>query len=597
MKKLHLAATMALSVLLSHAAYGQQTVIDWAPSQHLDGNTQQLNLTATGTVESGAERVSNYNFDVTPMIAGGVGNYSQNSPPDLFGILQVSSPISEAAAPEMDINFMRKDVSELRLGANTDQTRSANGLVWVDQSSFANPLSSMSDVINASLTSILRGSGATAGEARFAVRDSGQWYLSNSSVQQSGGFFSTDTLAITDMSAEMWGAYSPATSTSDAFVSSAGSVYNTASSSLNNIEALGYYLQVEGDTSTANTRLYSRGFSFLVDAPATEFVSDISLGSDGLLGEGGVSINGITSPAPVLTRNSGTDANAANLSSSDTWSYTLSNIALDNDGAPNDTISFDVSLASTFANGVGEEFEGEADRYLHDRINLLGDSNADYNNDQTVDAADYTVWRDNLGATGEPGAVPGDGTGVDGEPDGTVDQLDYDLWNADYGQIETQEAGGGFGVEPADVGVGEGGMDGGETLQFTASNLTYSRDGGSAETDGTIDGFIDLHFANVLNRDLVGVNGEEFEFIGQGGDISLGETASADITVAHTENTLSIGDMNIHGTKTQSYNVADLTLRVTIPVAAAGLAVPEPTAVGLAAVGLLACLVRRRAGA
>jgi hypothetical protein len=50
----------------------------------------------------------------------------------------------------------------------------------------------------------------------------------------------------------------------------------------------------------------------------------------------------------------------------------------------------------------------------------------DYNGNGTVDAADYTVWRDNLGATGI--APPGDGNGKDG-----VTQLDYDNWAANYG--------------------------------------------------------------------------------------------------------------------------------------------------------------------
>ena len=52
----------------------------------------------------------------------------------------------------------------------------------------------------------------------------------------------------------------------------------------------------------------------------------------------------------------------------------------------------------------------------------------DYNGNGTVDAADYTVWRDNLGLTG--GATPdvGDGTG-----DGNVTSEDYEYWKARFG--------------------------------------------------------------------------------------------------------------------------------------------------------------------
>ncbi len=51
----------------------------------------------------------------------------------------------------------------------------------------------------------------------------------------------------------------------------------------------------------------------------------------------------------------------------------------------------------------------------------------DYNLDSLVDAADYTVWRDTLGAT-----VP-NGTGADGNNDGMITSLDYNIWKNNYG--------------------------------------------------------------------------------------------------------------------------------------------------------------------
>lgn len=59
----------------------------------------------------------------------------------------------------------------------------------------------------------------------------------------------------------------------------------------------------------------------------------------------------------------------------------------------------------------------------------------DYNGDGIVNAADYTVWRDNLGLTGTAGSLLGDGTGDDlsGMPDGDVDQFDYDYWKQQFG--------------------------------------------------------------------------------------------------------------------------------------------------------------------
>jgi type 1 glutamine amidotransferase len=61
----------------------------------------------------------------------------------------------------------------------------------------------------------------------------------------------------------------------------------------------------------------------------------------------------------------------------------------------------------------------------------------DFNRDHTVDAVDYTIWRNSLGEVG-PG-LPADVTGPDGLPDGTVDLLDYASWKANYGKT----AGGG----------------------------------------------------------------------------------------------------------------------------------------------------------
>lgn len=58
---------------------------------------------------------------------------------------------------------------------------------------------------------------------------------------------------------------------------------------------------------------------------------------------------------------------------------------------------------------------------------LLGD----FNQDGVVDAADYTVWRDHVGQTGD--ALLGDAIGQGGLPDGEVDLQDLIVWRANYG--------------------------------------------------------------------------------------------------------------------------------------------------------------------
>ena len=49
----------------------------------------------------------------------------------------------------------------------------------------------------------------------------------------------------------------------------------------------------------------------------------------------------------------------------------------------------------------------------------------DFNRDGTVDAADYTVWRDSLGQTATAAA--------DANEDNIVDLEDYNLWKANFG--------------------------------------------------------------------------------------------------------------------------------------------------------------------
>jgi hypothetical protein len=54
----------------------------------------------------------------------------------------------------------------------------------------------------------------------------------------------------------------------------------------------------------------------------------------------------------------------------------------------------------------------------------------DYNGDGTVDAADYTIWRDTLGQT-----VTSPGSGADGDESGEIDAGDYQYWKDRFGQV------------------------------------------------------------------------------------------------------------------------------------------------------------------
>lgn len=74
----------------------------------------------------------------------------------------------------------------------------------------------------------------------------------------------------------------------------------------------------------------------------------------------------------------------------------------------------------------------------------------DYNQDGTVDAADYTVWQDTLGA------IVAAFAGADGSGNGVVDQADYEVWKANYGTVAIGAGGAAFAVVSSPDEVAEG---------------------------------------------------------------------------------------------------------------------------------------------
>lgn len=91
-------------------------------------------------------------------------------------------------------------------------------------------------------------------------------------------------------------------------------------------------------------------------------------------------------------------------------------------------------------NGVSFEYLLAGDEDFTSGVVFFGDLPAadagipgDYNEDGTVNAADYTVWRDNLGAGA--GTLPNDSTGV------PVGPPQYDLWRTNFGMSASLVAG------------------------------------------------------------------------------------------------------------------------------------------------------------
>lgn len=97
--------------------------------------------------------------------------------------------------------------------------------------------------------------------------------------------------------------------------------------------------------------------------------------------------------------------------------------------------------AAPLANQFDEFFAGTGTVTVAAAAGVLGD----YNGDGTVNAADYTVWRDNLGASTLPAnRDPGNA--------GAVDQADYDFWVSRFGNSTGSASGSNVAVpEPASL--------------------------------------------------------------------------------------------------------------------------------------------------
>jgi autotransporter-associated beta strand protein len=102
---------------------------------------------------------------------------------------------------------------------------------------------------------------------------------------------------------------------------------------------------------------------------------------------------------------------------------------------------------------------------------IAATNSGNFNGDETVDAADYTVWRDNLG--GDEAVLPvgsGDGSG-------TIDAGDYDIWKTAFGKPVDPGVVGSATINAPLLGAGAGGLtvQGGGELILTGAN-TYVGD-------------------------------------------------------------------------------------------------------------------------
>jgi hypothetical protein len=123
--------------------------------------------------------------------------------------------------------------------------------------------------------------------------------------------------------------------------------------------------------------------------------------------------------------------------------YTLPSGLFFNPNATNITISFDGS--GSLLSSMGGTFPKDGALSLTQSgtatnsptnlqgvtgfVNLGGpEPTGDYNDNNTVDAADYIVWRNTLNAAANP-----EGSGADGDSSGTIDAGDFTYWRERFG--------------------------------------------------------------------------------------------------------------------------------------------------------------------
>lgn len=87
------------------------------------------------------------------------------------------------------------------------------------------------------------------------------------------------------------------------------------------------------------------------------------------------------------------------------------------------SVNANINNGSAFTVGDG----GSESATYHMKLGIGAPAVGDYNQNGSVDVADYTVWRDMLNQTGEDLAA-------DGDDSGTVDQGDYNVWAMNFGQ-------------------------------------------------------------------------------------------------------------------------------------------------------------------
>jgi len=255
----------ATALLLGAPLFAQpQTIIHWG-GDHVSGSSN-LNLLNAATADTGATRVW------APSIVTPTTNYS--APAGRIGPFSGTFQNTAAAASAFNalsvLNSGTADLINFRAGGSGDTN--VKGLVYFVKSDFLNMSTSSIGLTGMTGTLNVNAQPSTTAEYRFAVLDSGNWYLSQTSTAVTGDF------EISNFGTTNWGAWSvPSGPTPSPFAALPGS-FTTAGEDLTNVQAVGFYF----DSSRTGGQAQGSFASFQIIAipePGTLALLGIALGS------------------------------------------------------------------------------------------------------------------------------------------------------------------------------------------------------------------------------------------------------------------------------------------------------------------------------
>ena len=133
-------------------------------------------------------------------------------------------------------------------------TRKTTGLFYIDAADFINGGVSPGDTVS-SMTLNLEQQRGDISKNRFAVKSGGAWYVSDFNADGAGGTIS-GVYTYTAGASGDWASFTPSTGTSASLMTADGLTFNIDGSTLNNIEALGFFFEGElSGTARARFRL------------------------------------------------------------------------------------------------------------------------------------------------------------------------------------------------------------------------------------------------------------------------------------------------------------------------------------------------------